>query len=77
MTAGAGEVEKISVVNFPFERGREYNVLVAERGESLTTYIDGKLVNQVRDGEYRNGGIALGLWWSTVAFRDPRIRHYH
>ncbi len=75
--AGAGEVEKISVVNFPFEKGREYNVLIAARGQSLTSYVDGKLVNQVRDGDFESGGVALGLWWSTVAFRDPRIRHYH
>ena len=77
MEAGAGEVEKLSVVNFPFDKGREYNVLIAARELSLTSYIDGKLVNQVTDGSYRKGGIALGLWWSTVNFRDPRIRHFH
>ena len=77
MKTGAGEVEKISVVNFPFEQGREYHVLIAAREQSLTSYVDGKLVNQVRDGDFRSGGVALGLWWSTVAFRDPRIRHYH
>ena len=77
MEAGAGEVEKLSVVNFPFEKGREYNVLIAVRELSLTSYIDGKLVNQVTDRSYREGGIALGLWWSTVNFRDPRIRHFH
>lgn len=77
MNRDAGEVEKISVVNFPFEKGREYNVLIAARGESLTSYIDGKLVNQVRDDEFKTGGVALGLWWSTVAYRDPRIRHYY
>ena len=77
MEPGAGEVDKLSVVNFPFEKGREYNILIAARAQSLTSYIDGKLVNQVTDNSYRKGGIALGLWWSSVNFRDPRIRHIH
>lgn len=77
MRAGAGEVEKLSVVNFPFEKNREYNVLIAARELSITSYIDGKLVHQLVEENYRSGGIALGLWWSKVAYRDPCIRHYN
>ena len=77
MSAGAGEVEKLSVVNFPFERNREYNVLIAARELSITSYIDGKLIHQLTEENYRSGGIGLGLWWSKVAYRDPCIRHYN
>ncbi len=37
MRAGAGEVEKLSVVNFPFEKGREYNVMVGAQTAELRT----------------------------------------
>ena len=77
MEPDARAVEKLSVVNFPFVRGREYNVLIAARERSLTSYIDGKLINQVTDRSFREGGIAMCLWWSTVNSRDPRIRHFH
>ena len=77
MEPDARAVEKLSVVNFPFVRGREYNVLIAARERSLTSYIDGKLINQVTDRSFREGGIAMCLWSSTVNSRDPRIRHFH
>jgi RNA polymerase sigma-70 factor (ECF subfamily) len=67
-------LQKLSVVNFPMEKGREYDVLIAAREASLTAYIDGKLMNQVTDFEYRGGPVALKVWQSKTAFRDPRIR---
>jgi RNA polymerase sigma-70 factor (ECF subfamily) len=67
-------LKKLSVVNFPFDRGREYDVMIAARDASLTSYIDGKLVNQLTDASLPAGGIRLAAWQSKTAFRDPRIR---
>lgn len=64
----------LSVVNFPVEHNREYDVLIAPRGASLTTYVDGHLMNQVTDFSYRAGPVALNVWQSKTSFRDPRIR---
>ncbi len=70
-------VTKLSVVNFPVEFGREYHLIISARQQSLTTYIDGNLLNQVTDDSYSRGGVGLGMWWTTTAtFRDPKIRHY-
>lgn len=68
---------KLSVVNYPLEHGQEYDVQIAARDASLTSYIDGKLVNQVTDFTYNTGVIALNVWQSKVAFRDLRFRHLH
>lgn len=70
-----GYPQKLSVVNYPLEHGREYDVMVAARGASLTSYIDGRLVNQLTDTSLSTGGIALAVWHSKTAFRDVRIRH--
>ena len=70
-------VRKLSVVNFAFELGREYHVLIAARGASLTTYIDGRVINQLTDTSLTHGPIALNVWESRTAFRDPRIRLMH
>lgn len=68
------KVQKLSVVNFPLGNNQEYDVLIAARGASLTSYIDGQLVNQVTDFSHHAGPIALNVWESQTAFRDPRIR---
>ena len=70
-------VVKLSVVNFALETDREYHLVISARQRSLTTYIDGKLINQVTDDSYSKGGVGLAMWWTTTAiFRDPKIRHY-
>lgn len=70
-------VTKLSAVNFPVEFGRDYHLIISARQQSLTTYIDGNLLNQVTDDSYSRGGVGLGMWWTTTAtFRDPKIRHY-
>ena len=55
-------VTKLSVVNHALHRGQEYEVQVAARGASLTSYVDGKLVNQLTDylphGHLRPIGVA-------------------
>lgn len=72
-----GGLQKLSVVNFPLERGREYDIQIAARDASLTSYIDGKLINQVTDFSHRSGPVALNAWDSKTAFRDPRVRLMH
>jgi 3-keto-disaccharide hydrolase len=72
-----GQIVKLSVVNYVIEKGREYHIVVAARGRSLTSYIDGKVVNQLTDDAFTSGGVGLNMWSTTTAiFRDPKIRHY-
>ncbi len=67
----------LDVVDFLTELGREYEIVIAARGQSLTTYIDGKLVNRLTDDTCSSGGIGFNLWHSASArFGNPRIRHY-
>ena len=74
---GIHGVTKLSVVNYALEKGRVYHLIISARHRSLTTYIDGKLVNQVTDASYESGGVGIAMWWDTRAkYRDPRIRHY-
>lgn len=73
----SGNLTKISVVNYSFALGQEYDVQIAARDASITTYIDGKLVNQVTDFSNPSGPIALNLWHCKTAFRDIRYRLLH
>ena len=67
----------LDVVDFPTQIGREYDIVIAARGQSLTSYIDGKLVNRLTDDTYSSGGVGFNLWHSASAkFRNPQIRHY-
>ncbi len=72
-----GKLKKLSVVNYPLDSGQEYDVQIAARGASLTTYIDGKLVNQTTDETFASGAVALNLWQCSTAFRDMRYRLLH
>ena len=72
-----GRVTKLSVVNHPLHAGQEYEVQIAARGESLTSYVDGKLVNQVTDATFRTGPFGFMVWESRTAFRDVRYRLLH
>ncbi|MEM7130761.1 MAG: sigma-70 family RNA polymerase sigma factor [Chloroflexota bacterium] len=76
MSDGQGKTQniKLSVVNYPLEHGREYAVDIAARGESITTYIDGALVNQVRDSTISQGQITLNVWEARTLYRDIRLR---
>ena len=60
---------KLDVVNHVFERDLEYDVVLAVRGNSVTTYIDGKLVNRLTLAEPPRGGIGLAVW---AAMKTPR-----
>ncbi len=76
---GKRGVTKLDVVNLALEQGREYDLVVAVRGHSVTTYVNGELVNRLTLETNPNGAVALGTWGHrTVArFRDPKIRHYN
>ena len=68
------QVTTLSVVNHALHTGQEYEVQIAARGASLTSYVDGKLVNQVTDETFRSGTFGLMVWESSTAFRDVRYR---
>lgn len=72
---GSPQMTRLSVVNFPLEHQREYAVSIAPRGQSITTYVDGALVNQVTDGVFPCGGVGLNVWHSKTLFRDVQVRH--
>jgi RNA polymerase sigma-70 factor (ECF subfamily) len=72
-----GWLTKLSVVNHALHRGQEYEVQVAVRGASLTSYVDGKLVNQLTDETFRMGTFGLLVWQSSTAYRDVRYRLLH
>ena len=65
---------KLSVVNYPLEHGREYALTLATIDHSITTYVDGALVNQVSDGGWLQGAIGLSVWNAKTLFRDIRVR---
>lgn len=76
--AGKPGVTKLDVVNFPIEYGREYDITIAVRGQSIISYIDGVMVNRLTDDTFSSGGIGFLMWRTTTArFEDPQIRHYH
>lgn len=54
--------------------GMEYEIEIAARGESITTYVNGKLVNQVRDATCPRGGICLTAWHSETRFYNCCLR---
>lgn len=74
---GMASVVKLSVVNYPLQHEREYAVNIAARDHSITTYIDGALVNQVTDDVFDQGKIGLTVWESKTLFRDIQLRLLH
>ena len=76
---GKRGVTKLDVVNFVLDPKREYDLVLAVRGNSITTYVDGELVNRVTLDTNPRGAVALGTWGhhAIARFRDPKIRHYN
>jgi RNA polymerase sigma-70 factor (ECF subfamily) len=72
--AGNPSLVRLSVVDYPLEHKREYAVSIAARDHSITSYVDGALVNQVTDGAWLHGQIGLNIWRSKTLFRDIRVR---
>jgi RNA polymerase sigma-70 factor (ECF subfamily) len=71
---GQANLVKLSVVNYPLAHQREYAVTIAARDHSITTYLDGALVNQVTDSAWLHGQIGLNIWEAKTLFRDIRLR---
>ena len=71
---GNPNATKLSVVNYPLVLEREYTVTVAVRDHSITTYIDGALVNQVTDDAWLHGQVGLNVWQAKTLYRDIRLR---
>lgn len=67
-------VEKLSVVNYELRRGWEYHVELAVREFSITSYINGSLVNQVTAFDYEKGRFALNVWNARTKFKNPMYR---
>ncbi len=69
-----GWVTPLSVVHYLTEYGREYVVTILARANSITTYIDGALVNQVTDRHSPRGRIAFSANGSKALYRDIQYR---
>ncbi len=72
---GQPHLTLLSVVNYPLEHQREYAISIAVRGQSLTTYVDGALVNQVTDASIPSGAAGPNIWHGKTLFRDLKVRH--
>ena len=71
---------KLDVVDFVMDPGREYDIVLKVRDHSVTSYVDGVLVNRLTLPEEPRGAVGLAVWGSSnsvVRFRDPKIRHYY
>ena len=73
---GPEGLTKLDLVNYVVEKGKDYNISVAVRHHSITSYVDGKLVNRVTDGTYPRGRVGFGVGGKNAIarFRDPQIR---
>lgn len=71
---GRGPVLKLSVVNHELQHGRGYDVELAARGASLTSYVNGALVNQVTAFDHMQGRFALTVWNGKTVFEKPMAR---
>ena len=73
------EDDKLDVVDFVMEPGREYDIVLKVRDHSVTSYVDGVLVNRLTLRGEARGAVGLAVWAnnSVVRFRDPKIRHYY
>ncbi|MEK7858219.1 MAG: family 16 glycoside hydrolase [Elusimicrobiota bacterium] len=66
--------QKLSVVNLEMVRLREYKVEIAVRDLSITTYVDGKLINQATDETLTSGPMGFCAWEAVARFRQPQFR---
>jgi hypothetical protein len=71
---GDAPTRLLSCVDAALDPGRAYDLRLAARGESITTYLDGRLINQLSDATHRSGGMGVGVWLSRVRFDAPRVR---
>ena len=71
---GGKGLQKLSVVNLEMSKLSEYKVEIAVRDLSITTYVDGKLVNQVTDETFGAGPMAFGAWESKARYSQSEFR---
>lgn len=71
---GGKGLQKLSVVNLEMARMAEYKVEIAVRELSITTYVEGRLVNQVTDETYSAGPAAFAAWEAKARFSRPEFR---
>jgi hypothetical protein len=71
---GGKGLQKLSVVNLELARMTEYRVEIAVRELSITTYVEGRLVNQVTDETLEAGPLAFGAWEAKARFSQPQFR---
>jgi len=69
-----GSVLKLSVVNHELRHSRSYEIELAARGASLTSYVNGILVNQVTAFDHQQGRFALNVWNGKTSFERPMAR---
>lgn len=72
--SGKQPMQQLSVVNYKLKKQQEYHIQIAVRGASITTYVDGQLVNQLTDKTLAAGGFYFEVWKSTVSYRNIRYR---
>lgn len=71
---GGKGLQKLSVVNLDLARMAEIRVEIAVRELSITTYVEGRLVNQVTDETFEAGPIAFAAWEAKARFSQPEFR---
>ena len=71
---GGKGLQKLSVVNLEMSRLAEFKVEIAVRELSITTYVDGKLINQVTDDAFDAGPMAFCAWEAKARFDQPEYR---
>jgi hypothetical protein len=69
-----GGLRKLSVVNLEMSRHAEMRVEIAIRELSITTYVEGRLINQVTDDSFQAGPMAFAAWESKAQFGQPEFR---
>lgn len=67
-------LQKLSVVNLELARNTELRVEIAIRELSITTYVEGRLVNQVSDESFAAGPLAFCAWEAKARFSQPEFR---
>ncbi len=65
---------KLDVVNYPLRHGTEYAVTIAVRDQSITSYVNGALVNRVTDDSWFTRKIGLSVWQAKTLYRDIQVR---
>jgi hypothetical protein len=74
-----GEDVKLDVVDFVMKPGRWYDVVLKVRDHSVTSYVDGVLINRLTLPSEARRVVGLSVYGNDTAVRvrDPKLRHYY